>query len=147
MATNSQFSMAVHILTLVATEAPERVKSECIAGSVNTNAVVIRRILSQLSRAGLVASQTGSLGGTSLAKPPREVSLCDIYNAVSCAGVFALHAKSPNQDCPVGRNIEAVLCNLQKEIDKSVGEKLGQYTLADVIEMVNEPAVSAKREN
>ncbi len=144
MATNSQFSMALHILTLIATEAPERVKSECIAGSVNTNAVVIRRILSHLNRAGLVASQTGSLGGTSLAKQPQEVSLCDIYNAVSCAEVFALHAKSPNQDCPVGRNIEAVLCNLQKEIDKSVGEKLGQYTLADVIEMVGNPTVSAQ---
>ena len=56
--------------------------------------------------------------------------------AVTCGEVFALHAKSPNQDCPIGKNIEAVLCNLQKEIDKSVGEKLGQYTLSTVIGMV-----------
>jgi Rrf2 family protein len=132
---NSQFSMAVHILTLLA-RSDGNVKSECIAGSVNTNAVVIRRLLGQLSGAGLVASQTGASGGTRLAKPPAEISLCAIYKAVSCGEVFALHSRAPNQDCPVGKNIEAVLCNLQKEIDRSVGEKLGQYTLATVIDEI-----------
>jgi len=136
MAANSQFSMAVHVLTLLARAGDGNVKSECIAGSVNTNAVVIRRLLSQLNSAGLVASQTGASGGTRLAKAPAAISLCEIYKAVSCGEVFALHAKAPNQDCPVGKNIEAVLCNLQKEIDRSVGEKLGQYTLATVINEV-----------
>ena len=140
MAANSQFSMAVHILTLLAMAGDDNVKSEYIASSVNTNAVVIRRVLSQLNQAGLVSSQTGAFGGTRLAKSPSEISLCEIYKAVSCGEVFALHAKSPNQDCPVGKNIEAVLCNLQKEIEKSVGEKLRQFTLARVIEMVEEPA-------
>jgi Rrf2 family protein len=137
MAANSQFSMAVHILTLLARARGENVKSEYIAGSVNTNAVVIRRVLSQLNHAGLVASQTGASGGTRLAKDPADISLCEIYKAVSCGEVFALHAKSPNQECPVGKNIEAVLCNLQKEIDKSIGEKLGQYSLANIIERVS----------
>ena len=132
--------MAVHILTLLAMAGDDNVKSEYIASSVNTNAVVIRRVLSQLNQAGLVSSQTGAFGGTRLAKSPSEISLCEIYKAVSCGEVFALHAKSPNQDCPVGKNIEAVLCNLQKEIEKSVGEKLRQFTLARVIEMVEEPA-------
>ncbi len=137
MAANSQFSMALHILTLLARAGDENVKSECIAESVNTNAVVIRRVLSQLNHAGLVASQTGAFGGTRLAKSPEKISLCEIYNAMACGEVFALHAKSPNQECPVGKNIEAVLCDLQKEIDRSVGEKLGQYTLAHIIEKVS----------
>lgn len=138
MAANSQFSMAVHILTLLARAGERRVKSEYIAGSVNTNAVVIRRVLSELNQAGLVLSQTGASGGTRLARAPEEISLFEIYNAVSCGEVFALHGKSPNQDCPVGRNIEAVLCNLQKEIEKSVADKLRQFTLAGVIEMVGQ---------
>ena len=137
MAANSQFSMAVHVLTLLARGGDENVKSDCIAGSVNTNPVVIRRLLSQLSHAGLVASQTGATGGTKLAKPPEQISLCEIYKAVCCGEVFALHPRSPNQDCPVGKNIEAVLCNLQKEIDRAVGEKLGEYTLATVLGNMN----------
>lgn len=137
MAANSQFAMAVHILTMLAQSGEENVKSECIAGSVNTNAVVIRRLLGQLSSANLVVSQTGAFGGTRLARPPEKISLCEIYKAVSCGEVFALHAKEPNQECPIGKNIEAVLCNLQKEIDRTVGEKLGEYTLATIIEKVS----------
>lgn len=130
--------MAVHILTLLARSGEGKIKSEYIASSVNTNAVVIRRILSQLNQAGLVSSQTGAFGGTRLARAPAAISLCDIYKAVSCGEVFALHAKAPNQDCPVGKNIEAILCSLQQEIEQSVGEKLGQYTLASVIEEIEQ---------
>lgn len=136
MAANSQFSMAVHVLAMLAKSGDDNVKSECIAASVNTNAVVIRRLLGQLNQANLVTSQTGAAGGTRLAKRPSDISLCEIYKAVTCGEVFALHAKSPSQDCPIGKNIEAVLCNLQKEIEKTVGEKLGQFTLDSVIEMV-----------
>jgi Rrf2 family protein len=142
MAANSQFSMAVHVLTMLARSPGENLKSEYLARSVNTNAVVIRRILSQLSHANLVTSQTGAFGGTQLARDPRDIRLADIYKAVSCGEVFALHAKAPNQDCPVGRNIEAVLCNLQKEIDRTVGEKLSQYTLSDVIEKITSSAAA-----
>ena len=136
MAANSQFSMAVHVLAMLAKSGDDNVKSECIAASVNTNAVVIRRLLGQLNQANLVTSQTGAAGGTRLARRPSDISLCEIYKAVTCGEVFALHAKSPSQDCPIGKNIEAVLCNLQKEIEKTVGEKLGQFTLASVIKMV-----------
>jgi len=137
MAANSQFSMAVHILTLLARGGNENIKSEYIARSVNTNAVVIRRVLGQLGHAGLVLSQTGASGGTRLARPASEISLCEIFKAVSCGEVFALHAKAPNQDCPIGRNIEAVLCNLQKEIDAAVGAKLGEFTLASIIDEID----------
>lgn len=141
MAANSQFSMAVHVLSMLAASREENVKSECIAGSVNTNAVVIRRLLGQLNQAKLVISQTGAAGGTRLARRPSEINLAEVYRAVSCGEVFALHGKSPNQDCPIGRNIEVVLCNLQKDIDKSVGEKLSQYTLQNVFEMVEQGQV------
>lgn len=141
MAANSQFAMAVHILGMLAKSVDDNVKSECIAGSVNTNPVVIRRLLGQLNQANLVVSQTGSTGGTRLARSPDDITLDEIYKAVSCGEVFALHGKSPNQDCPIGKNIEAVLCNLQKVIDKTVGEKLSQYTLASVIEMVEQGRV------
>lgn len=124
------------MLAMLAKSGDDNVKSECIAASVNTNAVVIRRLLGQLNQANLVTSQTGAAGGTRLARRPSDISLCQIYKAVTCGEVFALHAKSPSQDCPIGKNIEAVLCNLQKEIEKTVGEKLGQFTLASVIEMV-----------
>ena len=142
MAANSQFSMAVHVLSMLARSKDENLKSDYIAKSVNTNAVVIRRLLGQLSQAKLVVSQTGANGGTRLARCPKEINLSEIYKAVNCGDVFALHAKSPNKDCPVGKNIEAVLCCLQKEIDKGIEEKLSKYSLQSVFEMVAQGATA-----
>jgi DNA-binding IscR family transcriptional regulator len=136
MAANSQFSIAIHILAMLAQSGEENVKSECLAGSVNTNAVVIRRLLGHLNEADLVVSQTGAAGGTRLAKQPGEITLDSVYKAVNCGEVFALHPNTPSQDCPVGKNIEAVLCCIQKEIDRGVEARLSQYTLQDVMGMV-----------
>jgi len=139
MAATSQFSIAVHILTMLAKTCDERVKSEYLAKSVNTNPVVIRRLLCNLQEAGLVISQVGASGGTCLSRLPENIRLSEVYKVVSPGDIFSLHSKTPNQDCPVGKNIEAILCRLQKEIDKTIEEKLAEYTLRDVIAMVEHP--------
>ena len=136
MASSSQFSIAVHVLVMLAKSVGENVKSEYIAESVNTNAVVIRRLLCDLQQANLVVSQKGATGGTVLAKSADDINLNDIYLAVSTGEVFSLHRQKPNQDCPVGKNIEAVLCNLQKNIDSVIEEKLRRYSLADILKSV-----------
>ncbi len=138
MASSSQFSIAVHVLVMLAKSAGENIKSEYLAESVNTNAVVIRRLLCQLAQANLVVSQTGAAGGTRLLKNAKEISLSEIYTAASTGEVFALHRQQPNQDCPVGKNIESFLCNLQKEIDQAIEEKLSQRTLQNVLELIEQ---------
>ncbi len=130
--------MAVHVLAMLARSKDENLKSEYLAASVNTNAVVVRRLLGLLHQANLVVSQTGANGGTRLARCPDEIDLSEIYKAVNCGEVFALHAKSPSKDCPIGRNIEAVLGCIQREIDKGIAEKLTRYTLQNVFEMVEQ---------
>jgi Rrf2 family protein len=136
MAANSQFAIAVHILAMLAKSCEERIKSEDIAKSVNTNPVVIRRLLSTLYEKGLVISQTGMCGGSCLTRQPRNIRLLEIYRAVSKGEVFSLHRNEPNQNCLIGKNIQTVLEKLQSEIDEVIEQKLSQYTLQDVIEMV-----------
>lgn len=141
MASNSQFAVAVHILVMLAQKRDEKIKSDCIAASVNTNPVVIRRLLRSLQEANLVVSQKGAAGGTRLARRAVDINLNDVYEAVAHGEVFSLHPRKPNQDCPVGKNIESVLCNLQKDIDNAVRAKLIRYTLADVLESVEKGEV------
>ena len=138
MAANSQFAVAVHVLALIANYGDDNVKSDCIAESVNTNAVVIRRLLCNLQQSDLVVSQTGANGGTRLARQPENINLLEIYQAVLPDNeVFALHRQTPNQNCIIGKNIQTVLEKLQKEIDEAVDEKLVRYSLADVIKAVD----------
>jgi Rrf2 family protein len=128
--------MAVHVMALLARNHGEQLKSAYLSKSVNTNPVVIRRLLCSLNQAGLVVSQTGACGGTKLTRRPGEIALIDIYRAVSPGEVFALHGKTPNKDCPVGKNIGAVLCALQGEIEEAIEARLSRRTLKDVIAQV-----------
>ena len=133
MPTNSRFAVAVHVLSLMAWSGEEPLKSEQVAESVNTNPVVIRRMLLDLAQAGLVVSQTGSLGGSRLATDPAKTTLLDIYQALECGGVFSLHRQPPSRDCPVGVNIETVLGDVLLEVDTAVERVLQNITINDVV--------------
>lgn len=134
MSTNSRFAVAVHVLSLMAWSGEEPLKSEEVAESVNTNPVVIRRMLLELADAGLVVSQTGSLGGSRLANDPAKTTLLDVYRALDYGGVFSLHRQPPSRDCPVGVNIETVLGEVLLEVDSAVEQVLEQITINDVVQ-------------
>jgi Rrf2 family protein len=134
MSTNSRFAVAVHVLSLMAWSGEEPLKSEQVAESVNTNPVVIRRMLLELAEAGLVVSQTGSLGGSRLANDPAKTTLLDVYQALECGGVFSLHRQPPSRDCPVGVNIETVLGEVLQEVDSAVEKVLKNITINDVVQ-------------
>jgi Rrf2 family protein len=134
MSTNSRFAVAVHVLTLMAWSGEEPLKSDQVADSVNTNPVVIRRMLCELAEAGLVVSQTGSLGGSRLAGDPAKTTLLDVYQALECRGVFSLHRQPPSRDCPVGVNIETVLGDVLLEVDSAVEAVLAKITISDVVQ-------------
>jgi len=133
MSTNSRFAVAVHVLSLMAWSEDEPLKSEQVADSVNTNPVVIRRMLCELAQNKLVISQTGSLGGSRLARKPEEITLLDVYRAVECRGVFSLHRQHPSRRCPVGVNIETVLGKVLEEVDTAVEQVLARITIRDVV--------------
>jgi Rrf2 family protein len=145
MSTNSRFAVAVHVLSLMAWSGEEPLKSEQVAESVNTNPVVIRRILLELAEAGLVVSQTGSLGGSRLANDPAETTLLDVYRALEYAGVFSLHRQPPSRDCPVGVNIETVLGEVLLEVDSAVEQVLGKITINDVVQRLKPCGAATKQ--
>jgi Rrf2 family protein len=145
MQTSSRFAVAVHILALMAGADDEPIKSDQMAGSVNTNPVVIRRILCSLSRAELVTSQTGAAGGSRLARKAGQISLLDVYRAVEEGGVFALHRQSPSRHCPVGGAIESVLNDVLGEVNLAVERALAKTTIEQVFQSVRERKGSAKQ--
>jgi Rrf2 family protein len=126
------------MLALMAAAEDEPIKSDQMAGSVNTNPVVIRRILCSLSRAELVISQTGAAGGSKLAREAGQINLLDVYHAVEEGGVFALHRQSPNRRCPVGGAIESVLNDVLCEVNLAVERALAKTTIEQVFQSVRE---------
>jgi DNA-binding IscR family transcriptional regulator len=127
---SSRFSIAVHILSLIAVS-PVECTGDFIAGSVNTNPVIIRRIMGMLKKAGLITVRPG-VGGALLRKPLDQITLLDIYRAVEVihdGELFHVH-EGANPVCTVGRNIEAVLRVELTEAQKAMEQRLAQVPLS-----------------
>lgn len=136
MIPNSRFTVACHILTLLAHSPAEPMTSEYIAASVNTNPVVIRRVLGTLRSARLVTSQGGNGGGWRLASAPAVVTLRDVYQAVEDEPLFPLHHREPNQNCPVGRHIQQALTGAFAAATRALEDELARTTIADLLREV-----------
>ena len=130
---SSRLPIAAHILMCIVRFGEDcKITSDFLAGSVNVNPVIIRKTLGQLKKAGLVRVEAG-VGGASLAKPPEEITLLDIFRAVEPKEepLFHFH-ENPNSNCPVGRNIHRVLDGRLLQVQKAMEDKLAGMTLADV---------------
>lgn len=136
MTHNSRYTVAIHMLTLLAFCGPDAQTSEFIAGSVNTNPVVVRRLLASLREAGLVASRGGPGGGWHLLREPRQITLGEVFLAVEGGALFPLHASKPNPRCPVGKNIQAALETIFKDAQETLVQTLARTTLAQLLQDV-----------
>jgi Rrf2 family protein len=140
MSSSTRFPVAVHVLTLLAYEKGKALTSDYIAGSVNTNPVVIRRILSLLAKAGLVSTTEGVGGGTTLAQPAETITLGAMYRAVEPGDLFGATRNDPNPLCPVGRCVQTVLTHYLKQFETALENQMDKVTVADVLKGVQSPA-------
>lgn len=133
MSNNTQFSIAVHIMAGLGYKDGADITSSSLARSVNTCPSFVRRILSKLSKAGLVHTTIGKAGACTLAKGANEISLFDIYEAVDAPKVFAIHGYDVQKPCPVSCNIKTALERVLGKAQTSVEESLKGITLDKII--------------
>ena len=140
MQISSRFTIAVHVLTCIEYFAGNKdlnITSEFLAGSVNVNPVIIRRVLLQLKSAGFINISRGKRDIT-LKKPLDEISLYDVFKAVdSVKGgqLFHFH-NAPNQLCPVGKNIHLILDDSLNSAQLALENELKQISLAGLIKKI-----------
>jgi len=133
MAKSSRFAVAVHVLTLLAYEEGKWLTSDYIAGSVNTNPVVIRRVLALLSKAGFISTAEGAGGGTVLASSAGSITLADVFRAVELGEFFLLPPNDPNPLCPVGRCVQTILREHLDGFQEVIERAMSQVTVADIL--------------
>ena len=134
MQISSRFTVALHIFTCIDTFKDDyKITSDFLAGSINTNPVIIRKILTQLKKAGLITVARGT-GGIAPTRDLKEISFYDVYEAiepVENGDLFNFHA-DPNPKCPVGRNIHALLDDKLKVIQLAMENEMRKYTIDDL---------------
>ena len=134
MQISSRFTVALHIFACVEVFSDDhKVTSEFLAESINTNPVIIRKILTQLKHAGLITVARGT-GGITVNRPLKAISFLDVYRAiepVENGDLFRFH-EAPNPNCPVGRNIHALLDDKLSAVQNAMEQEMRKFTLADL---------------
>jgi Rrf2 family protein len=129
--TNTQFAVAVHVMTLLAGAPDEVLSSERLAGSANANPVHVRRVLGALRREGLVRSRPGVHGGWQLEGPADSVTLAEVWRAVQGDDpLLGLHGAAP--ECTVGQRIQHALGDVDRRAARAVEEELARTTVHDL---------------
>lgn len=133
---NVRFATSIHILTLLSVTKGEYVSSEYLAGSVNLNAAIIRKELSNLREHGLVESREGKGGGSKLARPAEKIRLSDIYEAVRQSSLLG-RSNQPNPDCPIGKQINLQIDTVYEAAEAALVKQLSRQTLAQFVKQFN----------
>jgi Rrf2 family protein len=137
--------MAVHVLTVLAYKEGDRVTSTVLASSVNTNPVIVRRLLLSLQKARLVETGKGAGSGSRLSRSPRRINLAEVYRSVEDAEPFATPSRKPSKACPVGHCILDTLAKIFASAQDAMERDLEKTTLADVIDTVKISGACTKK--
>jgi Rrf2 family protein len=124
--------MGVHALSLLASEPERTMTSEEIAAGIDTNPVVVRRILASLQGAGLVVSQKGPRGGTRLAEPAKKITLAHVYKAIENRPFLHVPYSSAGAKDAKHKRVAVALKDSFKAADDAIQAHLGSVTLASI---------------
>ena len=109
MGTSTRFAVGVHLLTALAANPGKVLRSEDVAESANTNPVVVRRLFSLMTTAGLIRARLGPGGGFELVQLANDITLRDVFTALESGELFTEYRSPPSASCSVGAQILPVL--------------------------------------
>src|SRR5258708_7530168 len=135
-----QFAVAAHIMAVLGFDHGEGNSSAALAGSVNADPTLVRKSLSKLSKAGLVVTKRGKSGASVLARPPRQITLLDIYRASAAPPTFAIHSYPVEKRCPVSCNLKECMSGVLAQAQSGFEKTLAKTTLAHLVGQVRQKA-------
>ena len=135
-----QFTVAAHIMAVLGFFPGEETSSATLAESVNADPTFVRKSLSKLSKAGLVVTKRGKSGASVLARPPRKITLLDVYRASAAPPAFSIHSYPVEKKCPVSRNLKECMSGVLSQAQESFERSLSKITVADLVRQIRQKA-------
>jgi DNA-binding IscR family transcriptional regulator len=131
MRRDSRLSGVLHVLLHMA-ESEGPVTSEVLARAMDTNPVVIRRIMAGLREQGFVRSGKGHGGGWTIARDLTGITLRDIYEALGEPVLLAIGNRTEAPGCLVEQSVNAALGHVFAEAEALLLARFGDVTLAQL---------------
>ena len=136
---NSEFTIAVHSLVLLAYKQDHMATSEAIACNVSTHPARVRKVMSILRKRGYVKTKEGHGGGYLLQCDPDRVTLAEIYRAM-CPGSLkpSWISGNPDEPCAVACHIPYVMDRVFTDAERHLEAYLEQVTIGSVLRDIDE---------
>ena len=128
------FGIGLHAMVALAYYEGKRIPSSSLAQSIDANAVTVRRVLAQLTAAGLVDTVSGPGGGATLARPARQITAYDVYEAVGAPSFLSGHAKEPQDMCIVSVCMPKIFARLDEDVASKALPVLRKTTLQSLVD-------------
>lgn len=132
MKKNSRASVALHALAhLVKRQAP--ITSEELGECLQTNPVVIRRVLGSLKKKGIVDSGKGHGGGWVIAKQPKQINFRDVFEALDEKLVPEAPELDRNEQCLIMKTLAVVMSDFLSDAEILLNDKLKKISIYDIV--------------
>jgi Rrf2 family protein len=131
MKRDGRLSGVLHVMLHLA-EVDGPVTSETMAKAMQTNPVVVRRIMAGLRDAGFVRSEKGHGGGWTIARDLASITLLDIHSALGAPELFAIGNRTEAPECLVEQAVNSALDSAVQEAEALLLGRLKTVTLADL---------------
>jgi Rrf2 family protein len=131
MKRDSRLSGVLHVLLHMA-ELKGPVTSDTLAEAMQTNPVVVRRIMAGLREAGFVNSEKGHGGGWTIVRNLNAITLRDVYRALGEPALFAMGNRTESPGCLVEQAVNAALDDAFRDAEALLLERFGAVTLAQL---------------
>lgn len=132
-----KLSDAVHLLAYIEIFPDDDLFSRAIARSIVTNPSMVRSLMMDLRKAGVLKTKQGS-AEPELAKKPEEISLYDIFAAVGMEHHLLHVDEDTEQKCPVGGNIQGPLAKAYAEVEEAAFAKMREISLREIVDQIKE---------
>jgi DNA-binding IscR family transcriptional regulator len=129
MKRNGQLSGVLHVLLHMA-EFEGPVTSETLARAMDTNPVVVRRVMAGLRERGFVRSEKGHGGGWTLNRALDDITLRDVYEALGAPALLALGSRNETPSCLVEQAVNQTLGRAFADAETLLLQHFASVTLA-----------------
>ena len=130
MSASTKLSTSVKALCYLAANHPKPKNSNDISEYLGVNASKLRKLLSMLSKNGIVKSNKGSLGGFLLQKSPNNIHLQEIYCAIEDRKAFHLDVANKEMVKRDSKNFNEFFLNLFAEVQVEIESKMKKISLS-----------------
>lgn len=126
---------ALRAIVFLADKSPEACTTEQIAEATHVPKPYLSKVLQNLGRGDIVRSQRGIGGGVSLVRPPSELTILEVVNAVEPIQRITT--------CPLGLKSHGKnLCPLHRRMDDAMASVEAAFRNTTLAEVLAEPTGS-----